>query len=726
MMKRFNFNAASKALLGAGLLSLMLAGCGSDGKDGQDGAPGEPGLTTINIDNATTLNANFTDASISDGSVSVTFSLTNANGVAVVGLTKDYDLRFGIAQLTHVVDAATDTSAGFDHGYQWQSYINVVKQPTDVPTNVDNLHPSVQYQADVEVAKSCDDCLKDNGDGTYTYTYQTNVANVTTPLTVTYHAEDTQRATLELKLTSLAVNAHFDWQPSSGMTTGIQSRNVVSINACYTCHQPDSLKAHGGRRLDLENCEACHTATSGDPESGNSIDFTYMIHAIHRGSERHTYDADGNEVADPYKIVGYHGALEDFGEVNFPQTPAANCAVCHVQGSNAPSDAALFTQEKSNTACIACHSEKPSAHHSSTDCMSCHNAESPYAGTGSAVKRHGDVLKAYTLAQQMGVKVTDIGLDANSKLTFKVQVLDANGNAVDQSFVNQSSRMVVGWDIDKDFPAYNDASYSNRRTRLSEGSYDAATKTYTLTLNNMNMPTDAKGKTFEIWSTLQACFNNGGYGVDDVQLTACSADGVRTVYIKQDPYRFVWGDTGVDDSGTVATRRPIIDANKCLGCHGKAIVHNDNGVNCQACHTPDKTLTTDSSYPGGKVPTSFAFKVHEQPGHYLKYAGLGSGTVLKTDCQTCHTADGIALGRDAQRVWRYGDTTNGGAEIWVSSDAGACLSCHQQYLTDSGKSHIETNGGILDGTSADDVKQRAAETCNTCHTPAQLLKVHGN
>jgi nitrate reductase cytochrome c-type subunit len=84
------------------------------------------------------------------------------------------------------------------------------------------------------------------------------------------------------------------------------------------------------------------------------------------------------------------------------------------------------------------------------------------------------------------------------------------------------------------------------------------------------------------------------------------------------------------------------------------------------------------------------------------------------------------LGRDAQRVWRYGDTTNGGAEIWVSSDAGACLSCHQQYLTDSGKSHIETNGGILDGTSADDVKQRAAETCNTCHTPAQLLKVHGN
>ncbi|KFZ38083.1 cytochrome C [Shewanella mangrovi] len=726
MMKRFKFNIASKALLGAGILTLTLAGCGSDGEDGQDGIGGEPGLTTVSIDQATTLNAAFTDASITDGTVTVNFSLTNANGVAVTGLTNDYDIRFGIAQLTHVEDAATDDSGvGFDHGYQWQSYINSERAPNNPPTDVDGLNPQNEYQASIEAASGCDTCLVDNGNGSYTYTYQQNVANVTTPLTVTYSADDTQRVTLELRASStLVANAHYDWQPSSGQTDGIQTRDVVSINACYTCHQPDSLKMHGGRRVDLQNCVVCHTSTSGDPESGNSIDFTYMIHAIHRGEERHTFDADGNQVAEPYKIVGYGGSVEDYGNVAFPHRPAADCSVCHVEGNGAPADAALFTAEKSNTACIACHSEKPSAHHSSTDCMSCHNAESPYSGTGSAVKRHGDVLKAYTEAQSLSVAVSNIAATDDGHITFNVQVLDQDGNPIEQSMINQSSRMVVAWDVDKDFPAYADASYSQRRIALNTGTYDEATRTYTLTGSSFTLPTDAQGKTFEIWSTLQACYNNGGYGVTDIALTACG-DDTRTTYIQQTPYQFVWGESAPDTAASVAERRSIIDSTKCQGCHGAEIHHYDNGVNCGTCHTPDKTLRSDSSYPGGRIPTSFAFKAHHREGHELNHNGVESGTVIKSDCMTCHANNGIELGRAPDRVWRFGDLTDG-HDIWVSSDAGSCMSCHQQYLTEATISHIETNGGIIDGASIDDVKQRAAETCKTCHTVSQLLEAHGN
>ncbi|WP_372930060.1 OmcA/MtrC family decaheme c-type cytochrome [Shewanella putrefaciens] len=728
MMKRFNFNTATKAMLGAGLLSLLLAGCG--GSDGNDGADGQPGVVGVNIDSTSTLKAKFTDATVNAGKVTVNFTLENANGVAVLGLTKDHDLRFGIAQLTPVKEKVGETEA--DRGLQWQAYINAKKEPGTIPSGVDNLNPSAQFQANVESASKCDTCLVDNGNGTYSYTYQANIANVTSPVAVTYNADYTQRATLELELPQVVANAHLDWQPSTGKTEGIASRNVVSIDTCYTCHQPDSLQLHGGRRLDIENCASCHTATSGDPESGNSIDFTYMIHSIHKGADRKTVNAEGVEVAAPYKIVGYGGKVIDYGKVQYPQKPAADCAACHVEGANAPANADLFKADLSNTACIACH-QTPSKSHLNVgkDCVSCHNATKPYGGTDSAAKRHGDVMKAFIDAKALVVKFSNVGVNDAGKMTFDVQVVDKDGNAVDKAYVNQDSRVVVAWDSNKDYPNDSDASYSARRIQLKTGTYNDSTKVYSMVGTGFTLPTDKDGKTFELWSALEACFNNGGYGVAEVALTDCSKAGVRKVVIKEAPYHFVWKGTGVDEGAKPGVRRDIIDAGKCQGCHNQQIYHYDNGVNCQSCHTSDKGLKTDSKYPGGKIPTSFAWKAHEREGHYLKYAGVQSGTVLKSDCATCHveksgTVTGITLGRAPERAWRFGDINNNGAEIWVSSDAGTCLSCHQKYLSDAAKSHIETNGGILNGTSAVDVKNRASESCATCHTPSKLMEAHGN
>ena len=696
--------------------SALLLGCGSDGKDGEDGPDGVIG---VSIADTPTVMAEFTQASIEDGEVSATFKLENANGVAVLGLTKDFDLRFGIAQLAQVTETIDGQS--FDRGYQWQAYINTLRQPGSLPDGAEGLNPSPQFQAGVEAASACEDCLTDNLDGSYTYRFQQNVANVTEPLAITYNGENTHRVTLELKLPQATANAHHDWQPSSGATEGIQTRNVVSKQTCLNCHQEESLALHGGRRIALENCASCHTATSGDPESGNSIEFPYMIHAIHKGQDRVTSTPEGYVPA-PYKIVGYGGSLHDYGKVMFPQKPAANCAACHKEGDDAPNDAALFKADKSNIACIGCHTEKPSQNHSSTNCVACHNATDTYPGTGNGEKRHGDVLKAYSLAQAMGVSFSNIGLDGDGKLRFDLQVTDTTGNPVASEFIELSTRVVVAWDVDKDYPAYGDASYSNRRFRLSQGSYDEATKTFTIVANTFDMPSDATGKTFELWSAIEVCFNNGGYGVAEVVITACSED-TRSVAVKEAPYRFVWSGTGVAEDGQVEMRRAIVDTSKCQTCHNQENHHYNNGYNCQTCHTSDKTTRGDDSYPGGRKSTSFAFKAHEAEGHYLKYAGVQSGTVLKTDCLTCHTQDGFTLGRASNRVWRYGDTTTG-ADIWVSSDAGACLSCHQKYLKDSGAAHIQANGGILDGMDAADVRTRAAETCATCHTPAQLLGIH--
>ena len=723
-MKRFNFTQSNKALLGAGLLSMALVGCGSDGEDGKDGVIG------VNIDATDTLVAKFTNAEINNGQVTVSFGLENANGVAVLGLNKDHDLRFGIAQLSHIIETTTDGNfAGeFDRGFQWQSYINDIKEPKtdDIPSGDTDIDPKVQFQAELEVAKNCNDCLIDNQDGTYQYRFQNNISNVTTPVKVTYNGDFTQRATLELQLPKAVANANYDWQPSTGKTEDIQTRHVVAIETCYTCHQPESLELHGGRRINLENCASCHTASSGDPESGNSIDFTYMIHAIHKGKERVTVNAEGETVKAPYKVIGYKGSMHNYGNVMYPQNPAADCQACHVEGETAPADAALFKADLSSTACIGCHTEKPSSNHSDTNCVACHNSDNTYSGTGNAEKRHGDVLKGFNIAKEMSVKFTDIAINQDNKLTFNLQVLDGNNTPVDKAFLDTKSRIIMAWDTDKDFPSYTDSPYSKRRISLSDGVYDSANKSFALIASNVTLPAVLNGETLELWSTLNACFNQGGYGVADVQMTSCAEANVRKIEIKEEPYRFVWNN-GADDNQTANLRRPIIDNNKCQSCHSQEIYHYDNGVNCQTCHTSDKTTKTDSNYPGGKKPTSFAYKAHLASGHYLKYAGMQSGTVLKTDCSTCHVdtnnEQGIELGRAPERVWRFGDTTNNGADIWVSSDAGSCLSCHQKYISESGKNHIETFGGIINGASEDEARN-AVESCATCHTPTQLKTIH--
>jgi OmcA/MtrC family decaheme c-type cytochrome len=290
-------------------------------------------------------------------------------------------------------------------------------------------------------------------------------------------------------------------------------------------------------------------------------------------------------------------------------------------------------------------------------------------------------------------------------------------------FIDQSGRVVMAWDSHKNYSAYSDASYDDRRLRLSQGTANTD-NSWTLVWDSVSLPTDYVGKTFDLWSAVKACYNHGGYGRPEVKLTACSTDDVQTVEIKSSPYHFVMAASAVDDSQAITSHRNIINIASCQGCHNQEVYHYDNGVNCQTCHTADKTLRSDDSYPGGKKSTSFAFKAHETEGYYLKYAGVKSGTVLKSDCKTCHTADGIELGRATDRVWRYGDLETG-ADIWVSSDTGACLSCHQKYLTDAAESHIEINGGIIDGISEGDVHISASGICSTCHTVDRVTKTHG-
>ena len=149
-------------------------------------------------------------------------------------------------------------------------------------------------------------------------------------------------------------------------------RQVVGIDNCNQCHE--RVAAHGDNRVDnIDNCVMCHNpmmtdinrrpADPNDAPDGlveHSIDFSYMIHAIHMGKERHS---------DHTVFYGFTGA-HDFKDVAYPGN-LADCTTCHLPGTfGLPlgSDVLATTVDTienkrvspAGAACTACH-DKPEA-----------------------------------------------------------------------------------------------------------------------------------------------------------------------------------------------------------------------------------------------------------------------------------------------------------------------------------------------------------------------------
>lgn len=202
-------------------------------------------------------------------------------------------------------------------------------------------------------------------------------------------------------------------------------RTVVSINNCNGCHT--KLSVHGENRNQIEMCVLCHNPSENDisqrvnatnpadkavPAQG--VNFTYMIHRIHLGT-----DLTSPYVQGSYTIVGFGGSHNDFATafapvpasipntgVRYPVMDATGatqdigkCQMCHVNGSEAvlpiglnpvtnPS-AKLNPAPAVTSACTACHNLNSTFAHaqSNTDpkfgesCNICHGTGAAYSTT---------------------------------------------------------------------------------------------------------------------------------------------------------------------------------------------------------------------------------------------------------------------------------------------------------------------------------------------------------
>lgn len=299
---------------------------GSTGDDGEPGEPGDPGDPGDDGDTplapwltAPGIAVEIQSASISDGVATVTYRITDPNGVPLdrTGLLTDGTVgsAFTLAWLDEDEDGEP---------LQYTSYITRVQTVGDVSAVQATSESTGAFEA------------VDRAEGIYRYTFAASI----TPVAGRTHTVGIA-ASRTVGDDTVRTSAVHDFMPDGGAVA--TTREVVNDESCSTCH--GEIEGHGGRYTTTAMCVTCHSPQTIDPNTGNTVDFKVMIHKIHRGASLPSVIG-----GDPYVIVGggQNTTTHDFSTIHFPQE-IARCEACHA------GEQGVFWQDAERVACTSCH-----------------------------------------------------------------------------------------------------------------------------------------------------------------------------------------------------------------------------------------------------------------------------------------------------------------------------------------------------------------------------------
>jgi len=591
-MLRANTSSFLGKIVVSTVLMFALAGCGSDGDTGPQGPEGPQGPAgpPSGPPTATTLNIVVDSVTVSSPPV-VEFTVTNENGYAYPGLTGS-DLRFNMAKLIPSVDGNPS---------QWQNYI--------VRTSGGATQGSQERQRSGYPFGT----LEDHGNGTYTYTFATDVTNAPcaapcqdadgNALDVSYQPGETHRLSIQQANSSLPpVNAIYDFVPSGGAVSTM--REIVKTDNCNQCH--DKITAHGSR-FEMQLCVTCHNPGSSAGET--TVDFKVMVHKIHRGENLPSVENGGSYA------IGSH----DFSDIVFPQD-IRNCTKCH-DGSDPDTPQGNAWQTPNIQACGSCHDDidfskdgsgnppvDPDGHpggivSDNGECVTCH-AENRVAG--SVEESHtipGKVARAYF--QFNILEVCGKAVDANpvcapgSNPTLKFSVTDPTGatthqygnkynvrsNSTDEEFSSSTSSLnaLVAWDT-------RDYTNEGGTGALPARAASVNLRTSTAVTDNMDGTFMLNGAAENPAVAIPA--NATGSGAIALEGHPAYDDG-SGAYTVRVPVNSEVSYFAITDSSPKPRRQVVDVPTKCDRCHDVLNVHganrNNNGQLCVMCHNPSNT-----------------------------------------------------------------------------------------------------------------------------------------
>jgi len=749
--------------------TLGLAGCsGSDGDTGAQGDQGPAGPPGPRAATASQLNVTIDSVTINSAPV-VDFTVTDQDGLGYTGVPQSA-IEATIAKLVPGTNGDTD---------HWQNYINETRQA---------VASGAPMASAIQPGRDSGGTLVDHQDGTYTYTFGTDITNVTDPIAVPYDRSLTHRVAIALRSSDLpdASNGIYTWQPSTGATDGINNRLVVETQSCDSCH--NELEAHGGPRHDTRMCVTCHNPGNTDPNTGESLDFRVMVHKIH--------DANNLPSGGPYEVYGFGNRVVSFSDppVVFPQD-IRNCTKCHNPDNPATPQAANFEDHPSMEACGSCHDDvdfaagKSGGHPGgvvtdNSECTLCHQ-ENRVAD--SVAQSHEIPGKLWAKRFQYNIlEVKDQTTDIVDKvapgntaaITFSVTD-PTNGDAPyniknDTEFTQLAGHAASRLAIDL---AWSTSDYTNT------GSGEAPSEA--LSIDALASSTDNGDGTYTVTATIP---NNvtGSAVVAMEGHPAGDYDGDGS-YTDTVPVTSQVHYIAVTDS-TPTPRRSVVDVANCQTCHGEndgLSLHGHNRTDkvqlCVICHNPRDTdlamrpIDPDSTNNGVNdnaddklEERSIDFKrmihaihgadMREQTGgdQFTVYGFGGSthnfGDVRfpgkVQDCTTCHedgtyevplpsevlastTDTGTTIIDDGTGSPTIADMTaalDPTDDHGISPTSSVCSTCHASTLA---QAHMTANLGVFQtdtGGSAISAADSATETCAVCHGPgriADLDVVHG-
>jgi OmcA/MtrC family decaheme c-type cytochrome len=234
------------------------------------------------------------------------------------------------------------------------------------------------------MSRASEDPSKTPGsNGVYTYTMTAKIpATAAGSYTVSIQARNT--VTLlpgtqkQTTANDAAVPVEYYFSVDKSQT--VARRQVVSTEKCAACHMNLGF-VHSGTRNNTQECVICHNPTLVDGTSGQSVNFAWQIHSIHRGEN----------LANPYAL-----GTTNYQEVRFPGD-LRDCTTCHLAGTYLPENigaqAAVastkgFTKTTLPTAaaCQGCHDDKATASHALANttaigesCVACHGSSKEFS-----------------------------------------------------------------------------------------------------------------------------------------------------------------------------------------------------------------------------------------------------------------------------------------------------------------------------------------------------------